>query len=74
MSLLFLGLTIRILGELLVIYSVIRVHVKIVEEQGLDQKVYLSISREKTMAVVGIASIILGYILEVTHYSTNGLF
>jgi hypothetical protein len=73
-SLLFWGLTIRVLGELLIIYSVIRVHIRIVQEHKLDKKVYRSIGKEKTMAVIGIIFIIFGYFLEIAHYSTNGLF
>jgi uncharacterized membrane protein YidH (DUF202 family) len=61
----FLGLTLRTVGEIIIGLSIIRVHIRIMQEHKLDKKVYRSIRREKFWAVIGIILILVGYILEV---------
>jgi uncharacterized membrane protein YidH (DUF202 family) len=68
-----LGLTLRTLGEVIIGLSIIRVHIRIMQEHKLDKKVYRSIHKEKFWAVVGVALIIVGYFLEVAHINGGGL-
>jgi uncharacterized membrane protein YidH (DUF202 family) len=68
------GLTLQTIGELIIGLSIVRVHVRIMQEHKLDKKVYRSIKREKFWAIIGIVLIIIGYTLKVAHVSGGGVF
>lgn len=63
-STLFWGLTLGLLGKLLVSMTVIMVHTKITKEEHIDGIVLMEMKREKILALTGVAFMILGYFLE----------
>jgi hypothetical protein len=74
MNILFWGLTIGTIGKIIVGLAVLRVHMKIFEERKIDSAVLKYIRVEHALTVLGIALIMLGYILEVAFYSGADLF
>ncbi len=59
-----LGHTLDVVGKIMIAYTAIRVHLRVWKEHKIDEAVFLEMKREKTIGVVGIALIILGYFLE----------
>jgi hypothetical protein len=68
MSLLFWGITIGVIGKILIAIGILRVHFVMALEQRIDKKVIQSFRFEKILTLVGIALIIVGYILELYFY------
>jgi hypothetical protein len=68
MSLLFWGITIGVIGKILIAIGILRVHFVMALEQRIDTKVIQSFRFEKILTLVGIALIIVGYILELYFY------
>ncbi len=60
-----LGTTIKTIGELLVAYTVLRVHHRVMHEHKIDKAVLLIMKREQTYALFGVVCIIIGYVLEI---------
>lgn len=60
----FLGHTLDFVGKLLVSYTVLTVHMRVREEHKIDEKVFGAMKKEKNIGIIGIAMMILGYILE----------
>ena len=73
-NLLFWGLTLGIIGKVLLGVTVIAVHLKIVKEHKIDGVVLKEMRRERNLAIVGIIFMIVGYILEVLYYQSYGFF
>jgi uncharacterized membrane protein YidH (DUF202 family) len=74
MNLLFWGLTIGVIGKIILGGAVLLVHLKIFKEQKIDRAVLRSIHREHILTILGILLIIVGYILEVAFYNGVDLF
>jgi hypothetical protein len=68
MNILFWGITLGVLGKLILGLAVLRVHTHIREEKKIDNVVIQSIKREELLTIVGIFLIVVGYILEVSFY------
>jgi hypothetical protein len=68
MDLLFWGLTTGMIGKVILGYTVISVHWKIVKEHKIDNAVLKEIRRERNLALFGIALILLGYLMEISFY------
>jgi hypothetical protein len=60
-----LGLTLTTLGEVMVGYTVIRVHYRFWKEHKVDERVFLAMWREQQAATIGIILIIAGYLVQV---------
>ncbi|OGG55392.1 hypothetical protein A3D62_03365 [Candidatus Kaiserbacteria bacterium RIFCSPHIGHO2_02_FULL_49_11] len=73
-NVLFWGLTLGIIGKVLLGVTVIAVHLKIVKEHKIDGVVLKEMRRERNLAIVGIIFMIVGYILEVLYYQSYGFF
>jgi uncharacterized membrane protein len=69
-SILFWGITISMIGKVLLGVTVMMVHSKIVKEHHIDRKVLKEMRRERDIAFVGIIFIFGGYLLEIVG---NGL-
>jgi len=65
---LFWGLTLGILGKLLLGTTVIMVHTKITREKRIDGLVLMEMKREQMFAIFGIILMITGYILELAYF------
>ncbi len=68
MNILFWGLTIGVIGKVLLAIGVLRVHSRIVSERGIDQKVLKDFMIERITTVIGIILIVTGYLLEIYFY------
>ena len=68
MDILFLGLTIGIIGKVLLGVSVINVHAHIIKEHHIDGEVIWAMKRERWIAIFGVMLIVTGYFLELSFY------
>jgi hypothetical protein len=64
MSLLFWGLTLSVIGKVLLGLTVMMVHWKIIKEHKIDRVVLKEMRRERNVALLGIILIVAGYLLE----------
>ena len=65
---LFWGLTLGLLGKIMLGFSVIMVHSKITSEKHIDGLVLMEMKRERNIALGGIIFMIVGYLLEIAFY------
>ena len=68
MDILFIGLTFGIVGKVMLGLSVILVHGKIAHDHRIDGPVLREMKRERNIAMVGIAFMVLGYFLELAAF------
>lgn len=68
LDLLFWGITFGVIGKVLLGYTVIKVHSKIVQEHMVDGAVLSEMAKERNIAILGIVFIIIGYLFEVRFY------
>lgn len=59
-----IALTIETLGTVLIAYTAIKVHERVRKEKKIDNKVIKEMLLEKTVGFLGIALIILSYIIN----------
>lgn len=71
MSLLFWGVTLGFLGKIILGVAVLRVHSGILHEHKIDGAVLRVMRREQYITFLGLALIIVGYILELVFYDFN---
>ena len=64
MNLEVLGFTLDVIGKVLIAFTAIMVHHRFRKEHKVDEKVFRAMRREQTLAVLGIAFIVLGYVLQ----------
>lgn len=67
MDLLFWGLTFSVIGKILLGITVLIVHSRIVKETKIDFAVIKQMKRERGVALIAIAFLALGYLLEIIH-------
>jgi hypothetical protein len=68
MSLLFWGLTFGVVGKCLLAVGILRVHMVMARERVIGDDVIHSFHNEKIVTLIGIALIVLGYLLELSFY------
>jgi len=68
MHILFLGLTISVIGKVFLAIGVLWAHSEIAHEHRIDNKVLHSFRLERIITVVGLLLIVLGYGLEIYFY------
>ena len=68
MNILFWGLTIGVIGKVLLAAGVLMAHSKLAHEHKIDLKVLRAFRIEHTITIIGIILIIIGYFLEVHFY------
>lgn len=71
MNILFWGLTVSMLGKLLLAGGVLIAHSEIAHEKRIDQQVLKSFRIELMLTIIGIILIVAGYIMEVYFYSAD---
>jgi len=62
---LIIGITLDVIGTILVAYTVLRVHTRAREERAIDSRVINEMKKERTASIFGIALIIIGYVFQV---------
>lgn len=65
---LFWGLTLGILGKVLLGYAVINVHSHVIKEKHIDRDVIRAMKRERSTAALGVFLLVIGYFLELSHF------
>ena len=73
MNLLFWGLTVSLIGKILLATGVIVAHSKIAHEHRIDMAVIKTFKREQIITVIGILLIIIGYFMEIYFYGFTEL-
>lgn len=68
MNILFWGLTMGLLGKILLVIGVLLAHGKIAHEHKIDRAVIQSFHKEKIITLIGLFLIIIGYLLEIYFY------
>jgi rRNA processing protein Gar1 len=61
-----IGLTISMIGKVMVAYTAIKVHFRVWKEHSIDERVFTEMKKEQWIGIFGIILIIIGYIFEVT--------
>ncbi len=65
MSLLFLGMTLSVIGKGMIALGVVWVHITMATERSIDDLVVRSFRTELYITIIGFALIVLGYVFEV---------
>ena len=73
MNLLFWGLTISVIGKVLLVIGILKAHGKIVQEQKIDLQVLHTFHTEKMLTILGLIFILIGYALEIYFYGLTQL-
>lgn len=60
-----IGFTFETIGKILVAYAALRVHYRFRKEHKVDRKVFSTMHKEQVIGVIGIALIILGYVIQI---------
>ena len=68
MNLLFWGLTVSLIGKVLLAAGVLIAHTEIAHEMRIDSEVLKSFKLERWLTLVGIVLIIFGYLMEIYFY------
>ena len=61
---LIIGITLDVIGTILIAYTVLRVHNRAREERAIDSRVINEMKKERAASIVGIVFIIIGYIFQ----------
>jgi pilus assembly protein TadC len=73
MNILFWGLTVGVFGKVLVALAILKVHHIMAEERKIDNRVIRSFAFEKTITILGVVAIIIGYMMELYFYGLTPL-
>jgi hypothetical protein len=65
MSTSFIGFTLTFLGKVLVAFTAIMVHHRVVHEHKIDRAVFKTMKREQKVGILGVLFLVAGYLLEV---------
>ena len=68
MDLLLIGMTLSMLGKVVLGICVLSVHAKILKEHRIDSDVLSRMSHERYVAILGITFIIVGYLAEIASF------
>lgn len=74
MQILFWGLTIGVIGKILVVIGVLVAHSGILHEHRIDREVLKLFRWEHTITILGLVLIIIGYFIEIYFYGLTPFF
>lgn len=63
-DLLMVGVTLRVVGEIMVVLAVLHMHHTMIEEHRIDKRVVLTYRQERLLTWCGLCFIVLGYLAE----------
>lgn len=72
-NLLFWGLTIGVVGKVLLAVGVLKAHSEIAHEHRIDNRVLRSFKLERTLTLAGLLLIVVGYAMEIYFYGFTPL-
>jgi hypothetical protein len=73
MNLLFWGLTIGVIGKILLAVGVLIAHTQLAHERKIDQLVLRSFRIEHTLTIAGLILIVTGYAMEIYFYGFTSM-
>ena len=73
MNLSFSGLTVGVVGKILLAAGVIIAHTELAHERKIDDEVLNSFKLELVLTIIGIILIVLGYLIEIYFYGLTPL-
>ena len=73
MNLLFWGLTISVVGKVMLAVGILKAHGEIAHEHRIDAKVLQTFKIERWLTILGIALIVFGYGMEIYFYGFTPL-
>jgi hypothetical protein len=73
MNILFWGLTLGLLGKLLLAIGVLKVHVVMARERAIGEQVIHTFQFEKVLTLVAVICIVVGYVMEIYFYKGTEL-
>ncbi|MBT6254300.1 hypothetical protein HOI83_03675 [Candidatus Uhrbacteria bacterium] len=59
------GLTIQVIGEVLIAFTLLRVHHRVLSDRKIDKKVFSEMKLEQKFGYIGVACIVAGYLIQV---------
>lgn len=63
-----IGITLDVVGTTLIAYTVLRVHYRVGKEHRIDEYVTKEMRRERSLGLLGVALILIGYAIQLTSY------
>lgn len=60
-----LGITLDVLGTILIALMALRVHHNVMKEQRIDPKVFKEMRHEQILGLVGVIFLVIGYFLQI---------
>jgi hypothetical protein len=69
MNILFWGLTIGMIGKVMLAIGVLIAHSELAHERRIDSRVLRSFRLEHTLTVTGLVLIVVGYLMEIYFYN-----
>jgi uncharacterized membrane protein len=60
-----LGITIDMIGSVLIGYAALRVHHRFLNEHRVDKRVFQTMKIEQRLGVLGIVLVIIGYLIQI---------
>ena len=73
MNLLFWGLTISVVGKVLLAVGLLKAHSEIAHEHKIDAKVLETFKLERVLTIAGLFLIVIGYAMEIYFYGFTPL-
>lgn len=73
MNILFWGLTVSVVGKILLGIGILKAHGQISHEHRIDLKVLKSFQLERTLTLLGLGLIVFGYAMEIYFYGFTPL-
>ncbi|OJI08942.1 MAG: hypothetical protein COV08_02500 [Candidatus Vogelbacteria bacterium CG10_big_fil_rev_8_21_14_0_10_49_38] len=64
LTILIAGITLDVIGTILIAYTVLRVHNRARQERAIDSRVISEMKKERTATILGIVLIIFGYVFQ----------
>jgi len=65
MNLIFIGFTLDVIGKIMVAFTAIMVHHRMLNEHKIDKIVFRSMKQEQMIGLLGIIFIVVGYIMQI---------
>jgi len=60
----FIGFTMDVIGKIMIAYTAIAVHYRFWKEHKVDESVFKTMKKERLIGIIGIAFIVLGFLLQ----------
>lgn len=73
MNLLFWGLTLSVIGKILLAIGILKAHGEIAHEHRIDERVLRTFKTERWLTIIGLFLIVIGYAMEIYFYGFTPL-